>query len=443
MNLLNETHDPALTSWVPSAQRRDGDFPIQNLPHGVFRRRRGLEGFRGGIAIGDQILDMAVASHMPAFSDEAAGLAALAGRSELNALMAASAAERSALRRQLSRVLREGAPEAAQLRHCLVPQSEVEYAVPAHIGDYTDFFTSLDHCLTLGRQFRPDAPLMPNFKWMPIGYHGRASSIVIDGTPVTRPNGQRPPATPGAAPGFGPTDMLDYELELGAFVGPGNYAGEPIDLADAEAHLFGLCLLNDWSARDLQGWESVPLGPFLSKNFATTVSPWIVTLEALAPYRVAPPRAPDDPAPLPYLAPPAGSAPGGFDIRIEAWIAAAHTPDRLERLSQSSFRHAWWSFAQMLAHHASGGCNLRPGDLLGSGTQSGPGRGEQGCLMELGIHAGQPALLADGTRRAFLENGDRVLLRAHCEADGRPRIGFGECSGVVRAAVPHTIRSQP
>ncbi|HUG23474.1 fumarylacetoacetase [Piscinibacter sp.] len=431
--MLNETHDPSLSSWVDSANAAGTDFPVQNLPHAVFRRRGTGEAFRGGVAIGDEVLDMAAAQGV--FEGAAAEAAARSGDATLNGLMALGPAAWSPLRHALSRALRRGASQAPRLRECIVPQAEVEYAVPADIGDFTDFFSSFHHMVNAGRVFQPDAPPLPNFRWLPIAYHGRASTIEVSGASFHRPHGQR--RSPGdAAPSFGPTRCLDYEMELAAYVGPGNRRGEPIGIADAEQHLFGLCLLNDWSARDVQGWEAMPLGPFLAKNFLSTVSPWIVTLEALAPFRCALPRSADDPPTLPYLRAGAAQADAGFDVHIEVWLQTPRAGSEARRLSRSSPRHAYWSLAQMVTHHTVNGCTLRPGDLLGTGTQSGPGEGEQGCLLELTRGGRQPLHWPDGEQRTYLEDGDTVVLRGWCEHPGHARIGFGECRGSVLPARP-------
>ncbi|MES2259058.1 MAG: fumarylacetoacetase [Pseudomonadota bacterium] len=430
--MLNETHDPALTSWIATANRGDCDFTIQNLPYAVFRRHGSAEAWRGGVAIGDMIVDLAAASAARLFDGAAAMAATQAAQPELNGLMAAGPAAWSALRLALSRLLRTGAPEASGLRACLLAQAEAEYALPCRIGDYTDFFTSCDHMLNAGRVFRPDAPPLPNFKWLPIGYHGRASSIAVSGTSFRRPRGQV--CAPGAAPGFVASRKLDYEIELGAFVGPGNAHGEAIAIDAAEGHLFGVCLLNDWSARDIQGWEALPLGPFMAKNFLTSISPWIVTLEALAPFRSALPRSAGDPPVLPYLQPAGGELLSGFDIVLEVSLATARSGAEEMPLSRSNYRHAYWGLAQMLAHHTQNGCPLRPGDLLGSGTQSGPGPGEQGCLLELSHGGRVPVRLANGETRAFLEDGDTVVLRGWCERPGHARIGFGACRGTLLPA---------
>jgi fumarylacetoacetase len=436
MTLLNETHDPALRSWVASANAAGSDFAIQNLPLAVFRRRGSAEAFRGGVAIGEQILDLAALAQAGVFAG-AAGAAVQAGaQDKLNALMALGQPAWSALRLALSRALREGAVEQGKLTACLVPQSEAEYTVPARIGDYTDFYTSVHHATNIGRQFRPDNPLLPNYKWVPIGYHGRASSIGISGQQFHRPVGQTLP--PGATvPTFGPARRLDIELELGIFIGEGNALGEPVAITQAEQHVLGICLLNDWSARDLQAWEYQPLGPFLSKNFATTISPWIVTLEALAPYRVPFLRPAEDPQPLPYLDCEANRQAGSLDIQLQVGL---QTP-RMRQAGQAdaticrtSYRHAYWTLAQMVTHHTVNGCNLQPGDLLGSGTLSGPTLDQAGALIELTSGGKNPLQLPNGESRTYLEDGDAVVLRGWCEKAGAARIGFGECWGTVLPA---------
>lgn len=429
--LLNETHDPSLTSWVESANMPDTDFPIQNLPFCVFRPRGSGQPFRGGVALGDRIVDLAALGDL--VDGVARSAAALAARDSLNDLMAAGPQAWSALRLALSRLLRSGATPCPQV---LVAQKDAEYAVPARIGDYTDFYTSVHHATAVGRLFRPDNPLLPNYKWVPIGYHGRASTIGVSGQTFMRPRGQTRGPT-DAEPSFGPCKRLDYELEVGIFVGTGNDQGEPIPAQQAESHVFGLCLLNDWSARDVQAWEYQPLGPFLSKNFATTISPWIVTLEALAPYRAAWQRDAADPQPLPYLDYADLRASGGLDIELEVLLetdAMRRAGLAPARLSQSNFRHSYWTVAQLLAHHTVNGCALNPGDLLGSGTQSGPDCAEAGSLLELTVGGKQPLTLPNGEQRVFIEDGDRVVLRARACAPGRPRIGFGEASGTVLPA---------
>jgi fumarylacetoacetase len=437
MIALNETHDAALRSWVGSANIGTSDFPIQNLPFSVFRRKGGTDAFRGGVAIGDQIMDLAAAAASGVFSADVADFAKAGAQNKLNALMALGPQAWSALRLALSRALRVGAPEQGRLQACLVPQAEAEFDVAARIGDYTDFYTSVHHATNIGRLFRPDNPLLPNYKWVPIGYHGRASSIAVSGQQFPRPLGQI--VAPGAqVPVLAPSQRLDYELELGVFIGTGNALGSRIAIDDADSHVFGLCLLNDWSARDIQGWEYQPLGPFLSKNFATTISPWIVTLEALAPYRVAWTRPASDPQPLAYLDSPVLRTSGAFDIQLEVLIetgtmrAAQLAP---ATVSRTSYRHAYWNVAQMVAHHTVNGCNLQPGDLLGSGTLSGPTATEAGALIELTVGGKKPLSLPNGESRTFLEDGDSVIMRGWCEAPGAARIGFGEVRGQVLPAV--------
>jgi fumarylacetoacetase len=438
MNLLNETHDPTLRSWVDAANAPGADFSVQNLPFGVFRRRGSSEPLRGGVAIGDQVLDLAAAHRADAFSGEAAAAAASCGAPSLNTFMATGPRAWSSLRLALSRALREGSSQEQKLRGCLVPQGEAQLAVPAAIGGFTDFYASVHHALRVGKQFRPDNPLLPNYKWVPIAYHGRSSSIGVSGQHFPRPVGQLLP--PGAEkPVLGPSKRLDYELEVGVFIGAGNELGRRIAIADAERHVFGLCLLNDWSARDIQAWEYQPLGPFLAKNFASTISPWIVTLEALAPYRVGWTRDAADPQPLAYLDSPESRAAGAIDLQLEAWL---ETPRMREagsgpvRLSHTSFRHAYWTVFQMVAHHTVNGCNLQPGDLLGSGTQSGPTLEEAGSLLELSAGGKRPVELPTGESRRFLEDGDCLILRGWCEKAGAARIGFGECRATVLPPTP-------
>ncbi len=437
MQTLNETHDPALRSWVASANQTQTDFPIQNLPFAVFRRQGSSEAYRGGVAIGDQILDLAEVAANAVLSGAAAAAVKAASGDSLNALMALGQPAWSALRLALSRALREGAPEQAKLAACLVPQALAEYSLPARIGDYTDFYTSIHHATNVGRQFRPESPLLPNFKWIPIGYHGRASSIGVSGQRFPRPVGQT--MAPGASvPSLGPCKRLDYELELGIFVGSGNALGKPIAITEAEASVFGMCLLNDWSARDIQAWEYQPLGPFLSKNFASTISPWLVTLEALSPYRIAFTRAMDDPQPLPYLDSPANSAQGALDIQLEVLLQTQtmrQQDQAATRLTHTSYRHAYWTVAQIVAHHTVNGCNLQPGDLMGTGTLSGPSLDEAGALIELTVGGKQPLTLPNGESRTYLEDGDAVVLRGWCEKPSAARIGFGQCVGTVLPAL--------
>jgi fumarylacetoacetase len=438
--VTNETHDPRLCSWVASANAPGCDFPIQNLPFGIVKAHAAATPC-GAVAIGDQILSLAAACASGVFTERQVGpLAARAAQaaagSSLNALMALGPTSGSALRLALSRALREGAAQRSQLENCLLSQPVAQLLLPAQIGDYTDFYTSIHHATAVGKLLRPDNPLFPNYRWVPIGYHARSSSIGVSGQQFHRPCGQMLP--PGAAaPAFGPSQRLDYELELGVFVGTGNEPGTAIAIAAAESHAFGLCLLNDWSARDLQGWEAQPLGPFLAKNFATTISPWVVTLEALEPFRAPWSREASDPQPLPYLDSPALRERGAFDIELEALIQTSSMRARSQnpvRLSRSNYAQAYWSLSQMLAHHSVNGCNLRPGDLIGTGTQSGPDPAEAGCLLELSQGGRQALRLQDGEQRRFLEDGDEITLRAWCERAGARRIGFGEAVGRVLPA---------
>lgn len=436
LDAIDSTHDPELQSWVESANASGTDFPIQNLPFAVFRRAGSAEPFRGGVAIGDQILDLAALAAVRVLDGLAAQAVQMGAQDKLNSLMALGPRSCRALRVALSRVLRKGAAEQDAVQDCLVAQAQAEYDVAAHIGDYTDFYTSVHHATNIGRQFRPDNPLLPNYKWVPIGYHGRASSVVVSGQPLRRPVGQTMP--PGATrPRFGPSERLDIELELGIFVGPGNELGDPVDITDAEAHVFGICLLNDWSARDIQAWEYQPLGPFLSKNFATTISPWIVTLDALAPYRVAFERPPQDPLPLPYLDSEANRSAGAFDIQLQVGLQTRKMRETglLDAtICRTSYRHAYWTVAQLVAHHTVNGCNLRPGDLFGSGTLSGPTREQAGALIEITGGGRQPLSLPTGEERTWLQDGDSVVVRGWCERSGAARIGFGACWGEVLPA---------
>ncbi len=445
MIALNHTHNPEARSWLASANEPGCDFPIQNLPIAVFRHFREDEAFRGGIAIGDQVIDLARVVVVGCLEGRAAEAALAGAYHNLNVLMALGPDAWQALRHGLFELLKDGAEGATvdALRTCLIPQVAVEYNVPAQIGDYTDFYTSVDHASNIGKILRGDNgtdPLMPNFRWLPVGYHGRVSSIGVSGQEFRRPVGQFLPA--GATePVFGASQRLDYELELGIYIGASNELGNAVPLAEAENHIFGICLLNDWSARDLQAWEYMPLGPFLSKSFATTVSPWIVSMEALAPYRQALSRAATDPKLLPYLDDAANNATGALDIQLEVAIdttqrrAAGGAP---VPVSQTSFRHQYWTAAQMLAHHTVAGCNLQPGDLLGTGTISGPTAAEAGALIELTKGGREPITLsgagAPDEQRSFLEDGDTVILRGWCEKAGAARIGFGECRGTVLPA---------
>lgn len=419
---INATHNPALRSWVESANVEGTDFPIQNLPFGSYRLAGSKEALRIGVAIGDQVLDLKVVG--------------LISTSDMNELMALGTSERQALRAAISAGLAEGSNQQTEWQAALLAQSAVEMAVPCRIGDYTDFYTGIHHATSVGKLFRPDEPLLPNYKWVPIGYHGRASSIGVSGQTFRRPLGQ----TKGpneTQPSLRPSHRLDYELELGVFMGTGNDLGEAVSIDDAESHAFGLVLLNDWSARDVQAWEYQPLGPFLAKNFASTISPWMVTMEALAPFRAPFTRAETDPQPLPYLESQANRQQGGLDVALEVWLQTAKMREAGEgpqRLSQSNFSDAYWTLAQMITHHTVNGCNLQPGDLLGSGTLSGQAPEQAGSLLELSAGGKKTLTLANGETRTFLEDGDSVILRAHCAREGFRRIGFGDCQGQVLPA---------
>ena len=436
--MLDASHDPMVTSWVPSAQAAGTDFPIQNLPLGVFETADGRVGI--GVAIGDQVVDLRVAREAALLGSLPAAIAGALEATTLNAVIALGRPALSAVRQAVQGMLRadtEAGRAAPRVPGLLHPMASLRLRLPVEVGDYTDFYASVDHATNVGSMFRPDNPLLPNYRHVPIGYHGRASSIVPTGTPVHRPMGQVS-TKPEGPPTFAPTARLDYELEVGAVIGAGNPLGTPIPLAEAEAHLAGLVLVNDWSARDVQAWEYQPLGPFLAKNFATTISPWLVTLDALAPYRVpARARTADEPAPLPYLTDGRDQTQGGFAITLEVWIRTARMREAgtpAERLSRGSFAQMYWTLGQMLTHHASGGCNLRPGDLIASGTVSGPEQSSRGCLLELTWRGAEPVTFSNGETRAFLADGDEVILRGWCEAPGRVRIGFGDCRGTVVGA---------
>jgi len=435
-HLLNETHNPALTSWVASANAQGSDFPIQNLPFAIFKKQGSDDAFRGGVAIGDQVLDLAAAKSSGVFSGLALKAIEACANDELNTFMAMGKEAWSALRLALSEALREGSPAQAQLAECLVAQDNVEYALPCNIGDYTDFYTSIHHATSVGKKFRPDNPLLPNYKWVPIGYHGRSSSIEVSGSDFKRPKGQTKAPT-ATEPSFGPCKRLDYELEVGIFIGSGNDLGNPISIDNAEDHVFGICIFNDWSARDIQGWEYQPLGPFLSKSFASTISPWIVTTEALAPYRATWTRDAADPQPLPYLESEQNRASGSFDIQLQVSLETPAMREKGEaatQLSTSNFNDSYWTVAQMVAHHTVNGCNLRAGDMFGSGTQSGPNPEEAGSMLELSNAGSEPITLPNGEKRAFLEDGDNVIMSGWCQKDGAARIGFGQVSATILPA---------
>jgi len=434
----DHTHDSDARSWLASANDEDMPFPLQNLPFGVFRRAQSNEELRGGVALGDSIVDLAALSQSGLLHGLAADAGHACAQSTLNTFFAMGPDAWRALRHALFALFHvRRTNDRHALERCLVPQEDANYDVPARIGDYTDFYTSIDHARNIVKLLRPGGELSPNFQWMPIAYHGRVSSIGVSGQRVRRPHGQRIVAG-SETPEVGPCARLDYELELGIFIGVGNEQGERIPVASAEEHVFGLCLLNDWSARDIQAWESVPLGPFLAKSFATTISPWIVTIDALAPYRTAWTRASAEPQPLAYLSSKEAAESGAFDIWLDVAIeTAAHRRNSLPPtlLSHTSFRHQYWTVAQMIAHHTVGGCNLRSGDLLGSGTVSGPAREEAGALIELTRAGRAPISLPTGEMRAFLEDGDAVVMRGWCERAGYARIGFGENRAEVTSAI--------
>ncbi len=428
----DHTHDPTLQSWVASA-RGHPDFPIQNLPLGVFGPLAGAP--RGGIAIGDMILDLRALHEQGLLDEEAQAAAHACIGPSLNPFLALGAAPRRALRDAVSALLQEGSDERPHLLH---RAADCILYLPAHVGDYTDFYAGIHHAEAVGKRFRPEMPLTPNYKWLPIGYHGRASSLRPSGAEVRRPNGQRKRGSE-AVPTFGPSRNLDYELELGIWIGPGNALGTAVPIAAAAEHIAGFCLLNDWSARDIQGWESQPLGPFLAKSFCTTISCWIVTPEALAPFRSPqPPRPAGDPAPLPYLHDAADQDGGALDLELEVLLITAQMRKQglaPHRLSIGSSLALYWTPAQLLTHHASGGCNLNPGDLMGTGTISTPTSDGGGSLLEITQGGGAPITLPSGEERRFLEDGDEVILCARAKRAGAAPIGFGSCRGIVTAAL--------
>jgi fumarylacetoacetase len=434
---VNRTHDPALRSWVSSANG-DTDFPIQNLPFGVFRRAGSADPPGCGVAIGDQILDVRASAALGLFTGVARDAAEIASDLLLNKFMALGAGPRGDLRAQASALLAADSPRHRKdpqlAERILVSMADAELFKPADIGDYSDFYASVHHATNVGSMFRPDNPLLPNYKWIPIGYHGRSSSIVVSGTPVRRPRGQLKLADANE-PVYRPTRALDYEAEMGCFVGAGSTLGTPITIEAAEEHLFGLVLVNDWSARDIQSWEYQPLGPFLSKSFATTISPWVVTLEALEPFRVPPfRRPPGDPEPLPHLDAASVRSRGAIDVVVEVYLSSAtmrQSGHRPMMVSRGRLADLYWTVAQMITHQASNGCNLRPGDLFASGTISGPTKDARGCLLERTWRGAEPLALPGGEQRSFLEDGDEVIMRGFCERAGATRIGFGECRGIV------------
>lgn len=435
---VNETHDPNLQSWVESANDPNTDFPIQNLPFCIFASPKNSDMPRVGIPIGDKVIDLWGGYGSGLIEAETRAAAAAGSESTLNKL-AGEKSSYTALRRRLSKLLSTDASDADRkiLGEHMVEAAECSMFVPSSIGDYTDFYCSIYHATNVGSMFRPDNPLMPNYKYIPIGYHGRASSIVVSGTDVRRPHGQNR-SDAEKPPVFIPCKNLDYEMELGFFVGKGNEMGEPIDIANAEEHIFGVCLVNDWSARDIQAWEYQPLGPFLSKSFATTISPYVVTMEALAPFRTpAFERDADDPQPLEYLNDEQNQKFGGLDINLEVYIQTEKMrQENIEphMLSRSNPKDLYWTIGQMLTHHASNGCNLQTGDLMASGTVSGKEKSERGCLLELTWRGSEPIDLPSGEQRRFLEDGDEVIMKGYCEREGFRRIGLGTCRGRILPA---------
>jgi fumarylacetoacetase len=415
---IDTTHDAALQSWVASANNPHTDFPLQNLPYGRFRTAPDQD-WRIGVAIGDQVLDL----HALKLIDS----------NNMKYLMSTPATVRNNLRQTIVAGLQTGSAQQPKFAAALYAQSSVELGLPCEIGDYTDFYTSIHHATNIGKQLRPDNPLLPNYKWVPIGYHGRASSIVASGQNFHRPQGQTK-APDQDTPTFGPCRKLDYELELGIFIAQPNTMGKSIAMENAEEHVFGVGLFNDWSARDIQAWEYQPLGPFLSKNFASTLSPWVVTMEALAPFRSPVQRPVGDPEPMSYLNSAANRSQGALDIELEVWLQtekmrqSGHAGDRI---STSNYRDAYWTMAQLVAHHTVNGCNLRTGDLFGTGTLSGAQAGQGGSMMELSVGGKQPFTLSDGETRTYLEDGDTIIMRGYCQREGFKRIGFGECRGRV------------
>lgn len=433
---LNETHNPQLKSWVASANDGNTDFPIQNLPFAIFKQANSSEKFRAGVAIGDHILDLKAAHKAGVFPIEMTPMLKTLYKSKLNKFMSLGNLAWSSLRLHLSKLLRQDSAYIVQLETCLIAQSDAEYALPARIGDYTDFYTSIHHATNVGKLFRPDNPLLPNYKWIPIGYHGRSSSIKVSGHQFHRPLGQLK-AADAEAPILAPCKRLDYELEVGIYIGKGNELGSAIALDQAENHVFGLGLFNDWSARDIQAWEYQPLGPFLAKNFASTVSPWIVTMEALAPFREAWNRTKNDPQPLAYLDSATLRDNGAVNMQLEVHIQTTKMRAegvKPECVAISNFNESYWSISQMVAHHTVNGCNLMPGDLFGSGTMSGPNPDNVGALLEATAGGKQPINLSNGEQRTFLVDGDTVVLKGACINKTAIRIGFGEALATVLPA---------
>lgn len=425
------THDPDARSWVESAQGHP-HFPVQNLPLGVFSPPDGGEP-RGGIAIGDMILDLRDIAEL--LELEAATAAQLASGETLNTLLDRGPETLRALRQGVFKLLTDDSNKGT-LEPALHKAKDCTMYVPVRIGDYTDFYTGIHHAENIGSLFRPDNPLLPNYKYVPIGYHGRSSSIRLSGKDVRRPSGQKKPPEEGAQPLFGPSERLDYELEMGIWIGKGNALGRPIPIGEAEEHIAGISILNDWSARDIQAWEYQPLGPFLAKNFQSTISPWIVTMDALAPFRTAqPPRPEGDPAPLEYLFDEEDQKTGAFGVTMDVFISTAkmrENGDEPHRLSTGPMTAMYWTAAQLVAHHSVGGCNMQAGDLLGTGTLTSGEEGGEGSLIELTKGGKQPITLPNGETRTFLEDGDEVIMTAYAEKDGFARVGLGECRAVIK-----------
>jgi len=424
---MNPTCDPALRSWVDVAP--DSDFPIQNLPFGVFRPPGGSP--RIGVAIGASVLDLSVLEKFGFFSGPVLRQQRVFEQPALNAFLSLGKDAWSEARANISKLLRADdatlRDQPALRQHCLLPMKNVEMLLPAQIGDYTDFYSSREHATNVGTMLRgADNALQPNWVHLPVAYHGRSSSIVVSGTDLHRPLGQMKPES-APAPLFGPSRSLDFELEVGAFIGHGNALGEPIPVGSALDHVFGLVLVNDWSARDIQGWEYVPLGPFLAKNFGTSISPWVVPLEALEPFRIVGPI--QDPEPFPYLR---TTGPSTFDIQLEVWLQGEKMAAP-QRICLSNLKYLYWGLAQQVAHHTINGCNLRPGDLLASGTISGLTADSYGSMLELSWRGTKPLTLQNGETRTFLQDGDRVTFHGWSQGDGY-RIGFGEVTGKVLPA---------
>ncbi|MGI8669527.1 MAG: fumarylacetoacetase [Aridibacter sp.] len=440
MYQINDTHDQNLKSWIESANEKNTDFPIQNLPYCVFRRKDSYEDIRVGVGIGDFILDIYPCYQNGLFEDDSFRIAV--GTDDFcldNSVMKKANNIQTSFRKRLIEILSEDADEKTRktVERNLVPIDGAEFWTPAHIGDYTDFYCSIFHATNVGKLFRPDNPLLENYKWIPIGYHGRASSIVVSGTDIKRPKGQNR-SDAEQPPMYIPSKALDYEMEVGFFVSRANEMGETVDIKNAEDHIFGLCLVNDWSARDIQGWEYQPLGPFLGKSFGTTISPFVVTMEALAPFRVpAFERNAGDPQPLEYLADEDNKKSGGIDIKLEVYIQTKKMRDDGDEpfmLSRSNLKDLYWTIGQMLTHHASNGCNLQVGDLMATGTVSGEEDSARGCLLEITKRGSEPVELPNGEIRKFLEDYDEIIMKGFCEKDGFRRIGFGKCRGMVLPA---------